>query len=228
MNIDPDIINGFENDGGLRLESWNEPLPRGSCCRGNLWLRDCHGITEIPNDLDVAGSLNLSGTSITEVPPGIRVGASLFLEDCPNLTKVSPGIWVADAISLWGSSITELPAGLDAGHLCAMNCDRLTGLPDGASYMGSVSLSGSAIAGLPEGLRVGGDLAFGRCLKLRTLPAVMSVDGNLDLMGCLAWDGQIGVGVTVGGRVITTAHQESGMPLGDWRMAHPKGEVNIG
>ncbi|PHS44288.1 MAG: hypothetical protein COB03_18660, partial [Alteromonas sp.] len=65
-------------------------------------------ITELPEGLNVGGSLYLRGTQITELPEGLNVGDSLYL--CgTQITELPEGLNVGDSLYLEETQITELP-----------------------------------------------------------------------------------------------------------------------
>lgn len=84
------------------------------------------------------GDLDLSNTSITQLPAGLKVGGSLYLIDTP---------------------IAQLPAGLVLGGSLDLSRTRIAQLPAGLKVGGSLYLShNTRIAQLPAGLVVDGNL----------------------------------------------------------------------
>ena len=61
--------------------------------RGNLYLRDCTGLTSLPENLSVGGNLSLRGcTGLTSLPEGLSVGGNLYLCGCTGITSLQE--WV--------------------------------------------------------------------------------------------------------------------------------------
>ncbi|MDT7261299.1 hypothetical protein [Citrobacter freundii] len=71
----------------------------------NLDLEDVSGITALPDNLTVGGSLDLRGTSITALPDNLTVGGSLYLR---------------------GTSITALPDNLTVGGSLYLRPEKIT------------------------------------------------------------------------------------------------------
>ena len=97
------------------------------------------------------GRLNMSWTTISELPKGLEVSYSLDLRGC--------------------TSLLSLPEGLSVGSwidLC--DCASLRSLPEGLSTGGIISLIGcTALQSLPEGISAGGSLYLNGCTSLKTL-----------------------------------------------------------
>ena len=87
---------------------------------GYLDLENCTGITALPDNLTVGGSLDLRGTGITALPDNLTVGGYLYLR---------------------GTGITALPDNLTVGgYLDLENCTGITALPDNLTVGGSLDL----------------------------------------------------------------------------------------
>jgi len=103
------------------------PLPAGLSIGGDLYLRDCPGLTSLPAGLSVGGSLDLSGCpGLTSLPAGLRVGGRLALAGCPGLTSLPAGLSVGGDLYLRGCP----GLGVD-GRLALAGCPGLTSLPAG-------------------------------------------------------------------------------------------------
>ena len=61
-------------------------LPDNLTVGGSLDLENCTGITALPDNLTVGGYLDLRGTGITALPDNLTVGGSLYLENCTGIT----------------------------------------------------------------------------------------------------------------------------------------------
>ena len=115
-------------------------------------------------DLKVNGDLSLSGTSIKELPEGLKVGGNLRLAACTSLKELPQDLEVGGNLNLNGCrSLEKLPKGLKAGRGLWLNGCR-------------------SLKELPEGLQVGGVLSLSNCISLKKLPQGLKVDGNLSLI----------------------------------------------
>ena len=123
--------------------------------------------SESEKGLSVGGSLDLRGTSITELPDGLSVGGSLYLRGT-SITELPDGLSVGGGLDLRGTSITELPDGLSVGGSLYLRGTSITELPDGLSVGDSLDLEGSSITELPDGLSVGGGLYLRKGIKNAT------------------------------------------------------------
>jgi len=106
------------------------------------------------------GDLDLFGTPITSLPPGLSVGGYLNLSGVP---------------------ITSLPSGLSVGGSLYLNSTPITSLPSGLTVGGYLDLSYTPITSLPSGLTVRGGLNLGHT-KIKSLPSDLNVGDNLYLI----------------------------------------------
>ena len=75
------------NGGSLYLRGTGiTALPDNLTVGGSLDLEGCTGITALPDNLTVGGSLYLRGTGITALPDNLTVGGSLDLRGCTGIT----------------------------------------------------------------------------------------------------------------------------------------------
>jgi hypothetical protein len=103
---------------------------------------------QLPDNLNVGGWLDLSGTQITQLPDNLNVGGSLYLR---------------------GTQITQLPDNLNVGGSLDLSGTQITQLPDNLNVGGSLDLRGTQITQLPDNLNVGGSLYLrGTQIKLST------------------------------------------------------------
>jgi len=80
------------------------------------------------------GDLNLAGTSITSLPPGLKVGGYLNLHH---------------------AKITSLPSGLEVEGYLDLFSVPITSLPSDLEIKGNLNLYGANITSLPSDLKVG-------------------------------------------------------------------------
>jgi hypothetical protein len=147
---------------------------------GHLYLTDIQ-ITQLqlPDNLKVGGSLNLTKTNITSLPNNLKVGGSLDLSDT-NITSLPDNLEVGGILNLRGTKITSLPDNLEIGSSLGLNGTKITSLPDNLKVGGTLNLSGTNITSLPSNLKVGGTLDLTNT-KITSLPDNLEVGGTLDL-----------------------------------------------
>ena len=151
---------------------------------GSLDLENCTGITALPDNLTVGGSLDLRGTGITALPDNLTVGGSLYLENCTGITALPDNLTVGGSLYLENcTGITALPDNLTVGgYLDLENCTGITALPDNLTVGGYLDLRGTGITALPDNLTVGGYLYL-RGTGITALPDNLTVGDYLDLRG---------------------------------------------
>jgi hypothetical protein len=125
-----------------------------------------------------AYDLDLSHTSITELPPDLRVTFRLNLEGCRALLTLPEGLRVSSLNLRECTRLTRLPEGLETCFLDLTGCTSLTGWPStGSVRIGRLSVAGCAwVRCLPRWV---GDLAqldVGGCGNLRALPEGLRVN----------------------------------------------------
>ena len=151
-------VSKFEEQTGRQLNiKNNKPYYAGA-----LYLEECTGITSLPDNLTVGGSLYLRGTGITSLPDNLTVGGDLDLR---------------------GTGITSLPDNLTVGGDLDLRDTEITSLPDNLIVGGYLDLRGTGITSLPNNLTVGGDLDLDGCTGITSLPDNLTVGGSLYLSG---------------------------------------------
>ena len=107
----------------------------------------------------MGGSLYLRGTGITALPDNLTVGGSLDLENCTGITALPDNLTVGDSLDLRGTGITALPDNLTVGGSLYLRGTGITALPDNLTVGGSLDLENcTGITALPDNLTVGGYL----------------------------------------------------------------------
>lgn len=133
----------------------------------------------------IDGDLNLRGcTALTELPTGLTVDGLLDLNHCTALIALPDGLRVGGALELRGcTSLTSLPKRLHAdGNLTLNRCTALTTLPDGLRVRGALFIKGcNALAALPKGLRVSSHLYLREPTTITALPDDIDVGLRIDL-----------------------------------------------
>ncbi len=88
-----------------------ESIPEKYFHKGKLEL---HGelITKLPKILEVTDYLDLSYSTITELPEKLIVGDNLYLYDCKDLKYLPDNLYVGGDLHLQRSGIKEFPQGM--------------------------------------------------------------------------------------------------------------------
>ncbi len=155
---------------------------------GSLDLSNQPTLKKLPAGLSCF-ELNLTGSSIEELPDDIRVESSLILRNCENLKKLPDGLTVT-TLDLQGcNSLDRLPEGLDVWFLNLRGCVALSHFPKSAAIRH-------------------GSLALGGCSKVANLPAYLEKLSTLDISDCrniceLPADLEVGLWIDVGGSGIS-------------------------
>lgn len=129
--------------------------------------------------------LDISNTSISELPADLSVESSLVLRDCKQLVKLPDGL-TTGTLDLQGcTQLAVLPRGLNVWFLNLRGCTGLTRLPDDAHVqIGSLSIAGCAqLSELPKSLKQLSTLDISDCPKITQLPAKLSVNLWIDVAG---------------------------------------------
>lgn len=118
-----------------------EYIKNGS--KGNLDLSNTT-ITSLPEGLKVGGHLNLNDTRITSLPKGLTVDGDLHLSNTP-ITSLPEGLTVSGFLNLSNSLITSLPEGLKVGNGLDLENTPITSLPEGLTVYEFLLLNGTPI-----------------------------------------------------------------------------------
>lgn len=88
-----------------------ESMPKKYFHKGELEL---YGelITKLPKILEVTDYLDLSYSTITELPEKLIVGDNLYLYDCKDLKYLPDNLYVGGDLHLQRSGIKEFPQGM--------------------------------------------------------------------------------------------------------------------
>ena len=88
-----------------------ESMPEKYFNKGKLEL---HGelITKLPKILEITDYLDLSYSTITELPEKLIVGDNLYLYDCKDLKYLPDNLYVGGDLHLQRSGIKEFPQGM--------------------------------------------------------------------------------------------------------------------
>lgn len=114
-------------------------------------------LTELPEELHVQGSLDVSYTGVSRLPRILTVQGHLRMKEC---------------------AVLALPEILSVGGDVVLDGTRISALPKGFRVPGTLSLSSTPITALPDGLHVGGALDLGQ-VRLQRFPEDMCIDGPI-------------------------------------------------
>jgi len=156
-------------------------------------------------------SLYLRGTGITALPDNLTVGGSLDLENCTGITALPDNLTVGDSLYLRGTGITALPDNLTVGGYLDLRGTGITALPDNLTVGGSLYLRGTGITALPDNLTVGGSLDL-RGTGITALPDNLTVGGSLDLRGT-GITREVKVNKKLSSKAIAAISRVSNMPI---------------
>jgi hypothetical protein len=67
----------------------------------------------LPKNLEVTEQLDLSFSTITELPEKLIVGDDLLLYDCRDLKSLPDNLYVGGALSIQRTGIKEFPIGME-------------------------------------------------------------------------------------------------------------------
>ena len=102
------------------------------------------------------GRLDLSGTPITSLPQGLKVGGYLNLVTT-EITSLPSDIQVDGTLNISATKITTIPPNLKVGSLIAYNTP-ISSLPQGLKIDEDLYLVHSNITSLPSDIQVGGNV----------------------------------------------------------------------
>lgn len=182
------ILPGLNVEGSLYIRNCTNlaSLPSGLRIAG-LYIRKNSGVTSLPSDLHVDGSLTLDDCSgLTSLPINLHLAGSLSIHGCNSLMWLPTGLSVEGLRIDRNTSLTSLPADMKvAGGIFLEECTSLTSLPQNIDIAASIALLRcTALSSLPPNLHVAGRLSLSYCTSLTQLPAELSVERELDLSGC--------------------------------------------
>jgi hypothetical protein len=167
-----------------------------------------HPLDELPENVRIAGDLNLDNFALVSLPDGMKVDGSLSLRKMfwhhilPEKEKghLPDGLQVGGNLDLTESMVKTLGRNtLVSGDLILRNT-KIPAWPKGVSVDGNIDLSRTPITSLPkrfvtwgdlvldfcpidelpEGLAVAGSLSIKRT-RIKALPTNFTVGGSLDL-----------------------------------------------
>lgn len=140
------------------------------------------GTIDIPAGL-ACFELNLSGTSIEELPAGISVSHRINLSGCERLVRLPAGLRTGTLDLSGCTSLRELPENLQAHFIILDGCRALETWPASAKVsLGRVSMRGcSRLTALPPELGPLSSLDLGGCRGITAIPDGVRVTTWIDI-----------------------------------------------
>lgn len=132
-----------------------------------------HDIYALQAGLKFQGTLDISGTDLTELPRDLIVTGHLIANDT-RLSELPDGLVVRGNVELRRSEIRRLGNAVKVNGNMDLAGSRMMLLPTGLSVGGSLDLSNTKIWVLPNGLRVGNTLDISNT-DVSALPEDISV-----------------------------------------------------
>lgn len=129
--------------------------------------------------------LILAGSSVTSLPPGVRVSHRIDLSGCKALSSLPEGLKTGTLLLRDCTALSALPEHLDVHFLTLDDCRALSHWPKSARVtLGHVSARRcTALKALPASLGPITSLDISGCTELRSIPAGVQVTSWLDRNG---------------------------------------------
>jgi hypothetical protein len=150
---------------------------------GSLSFAGEKSLKKLPAELHCY-ELDISQTSIQEMPPGLEVQNRLTARDLPRLTRIHA--LKVGTLDLQGCvGLESLPDGLDVWFLNLRGCNKLDRLPATAKiHNGSLNISGcSKISSIPSSIKNLATLDVSDCPLITELPPKLEVGLWIDVGG---------------------------------------------
>ncbi|MCW8133165.1 MAG: hypothetical protein KIS92_22665 [Planctomycetota bacterium] len=172
----------------VRIESCAalKALPREVQIDGNLVLRDCANLEQMPETLR-AWKVDLRDCPRVERLPERIEARTIELTRLPRLAhwpervRAVPYLTVSDCRLFPGFG----PEPLSCSQLRLLGCSAVQGLPERLSACELLEITASPwLTALPKELTVGWSLRLGDCHNLRALPEELYLSEQLSLRGC--------------------------------------------
>lgn len=130
-------------------------IPEGSVIEDGLDLKELGSQIKLPKNLTIQGELTLP-KDIEELPENLKVGGTLQIRGT-NIEKISPGLSCKN-LDMTGCSLKEIPAGTQIDGDLIADYSELAKLPDNLVIHGDLNLCEAPIEKLPKGLKIAGEL----------------------------------------------------------------------
>ncbi|MCS4090172.1 Leucine-rich repeat (LRR) protein [Rhizobium sp. BK176] len=149
-------------------------LPDGVEVDGSLVIVE-GSVTTLPDNMTVHGRLRIENGKLAALPRGLTVKGSLEIDYNRKIRDLPSDLVVEGRLSMRRTRIKKIPAGLKAEALYATGSE-LEVIPEGFTVQGDLYLSRTRVKALPSGIFVGGVLGIGET-KIEALPEDLSCGG---------------------------------------------------
>jgi hypothetical protein len=149
-------------------------LPDGVEVDGSLAIYE-GSVATLPENMTVHGTLWIHNNKMSALPRGLTVKGSLEINSHRKLRELPADLVVERRLSMCYSRIKTIPSGVKLGSLDACY-SKLESIPEGFSIEGGLDISGTRVKSLPRGVFVGGDLQIINT-KIASIPQDLSCAG---------------------------------------------------
>ena len=120
------------------------------------FIYDAHGVIQhvfdLPDGLEIAGSLSLYGVPITKLPERMKIKADLHFGDAA-IPKLPSGLKIGGSFLAWDTCLTEIPNDMVVGNcLSIMRCSNIRELPEGLSVGRELMIIDTPISRIPTSI----------------------------------------------------------------------------
>ena len=137
--------------------------------KGDVDTTDYPGLTELPNNLKVNGSLTV-GDKIKHIPDGTHVTKNLLLDYNGDVETIGNNVKVGGIFNAGSNDIVSIGNSMTVGgKFNCEACKKLKSIGHELSVAGDMWVGSTNLTELPDGLEVGGQLKLQYC-KMDSLP----------------------------------------------------------
>lgn len=187
-NFDFSVLgDNFTVNGNMTIGGWLSPndtgskltkLPKNLTVLGDLRIRHCRDLTNLPENLRVGRGLYVEDVPLVEYPDNAQVGGSIELKKT-KISKFPDSLHVKGSFVLTGGGISALPRNLRVDKSFRIGAGKIKSLPENLSVGKNLNLKGLKTQTLPDDMKVTGD--FKPPSSLRKFPLNLQISGFLDL-----------------------------------------------
>jgi hypothetical protein len=179
-----DVPEMIETSGTLSIEASGggsmTRLPKTLVVGGNLYLQELP-IEELPADLSVGCLLQIKGTKITSLPPGIRCRDFNITETAIKTFDTALFANGKGSLICRRGGLEEIVGTPKFTTLLISHCP-IAALPEGLEVEGDFDLQDTQVTRLPEGLKAGEFLEIKNC-RIESVPELIITE-NLGFVDC--------------------------------------------
>lgn len=144
-----------------------EKLPDNWSVNGNVSLSVCKRFKTLPKNLHVGETLDISRTTVTEIPDDCQFGG--LNATSSELVRLSSSLHVRKYLCIENCPLKSLPANLFVGVSLFANDSGLEALPEGLVVGDDLSLKNTKVSEVPADLVVGKALYLNNC-RIDSIP----------------------------------------------------------